>query len=111
MMVMRLLPVILTTLLLAAHVLRFYGILPAAIVLLLLVTLFVRKNFMRRMWQAFLALATIMWIHTTILLVDIRLAHQAPWIRLAAILVAVIAFNIFTILWLENETIKRHYQT
>jgi len=110
MIFVRLLPVILSTILIAAHVLRFHGIIEAIAVLLLLLSLLLKRKLILRLWQAFLAFGVIMWIRTTIELVSLRMAMDAPWLRLTLILAAVTSFTLFAIFWLENNKIKQRYR-
>ncbi|HFE64461.1 MAG TPA: hypothetical protein ENK14_08625 [Caldithrix sp.] len=110
MIVLRLLPVILSALLLAAHFLRFYGVESAVVVILLLLTLLIRKRWVLRMWQFFLFLGALIWIQTTVTLIQFRIALDLPWLRLAAIMGAVILFTTFSGIWLENKKIKRYFQ-
>lgn len=106
---LRLLPVIISALLFAAHILRFYGLLWAAVVLVPLITLLIRKPWTIRLWQILLALAIVVWLNVAIELVQARMALDAPWLRLAIILSTVISFNLFSLIWLENKTIRSFY--
>jgi hypothetical protein len=95
----RLLPVILADLLLSAHFLRFSGVFPAALALLLLGTLFI-----------LMFIATLVWIDSTIKLVQLRLMLELPWLRLAVIMMLVIALTVFAGFWMENKKIKTFYR-
>ncbi|MBL7047175.1 MAG: hypothetical protein ISR95_06050 [Candidatus Marinimicrobia bacterium] len=103
-------PVILSTLLIAAHLSRHYSNLIAFVGLILLLTLLIRKPWIPRLWQGLLSIAVVEWIITTVELVQFRWIHQEPWLRLLVILSSVILFNIFSIIWLENRKIKSYYQ-
>ncbi len=105
----RLLPVIISDILLAAHFLRFYGFIPAVIILLLLLTLILRRKWIPRLWQGLLFIGTLMWIDTTANLLQIRLAMEMPWMRLLVIMGAVILFTIFSGFWLENKKLKSYF--
>ena len=109
MIFLRLLPIILSTLLLAAHILRFYGLTPAIVTFMLLLTLFLRKTWTIRLWQALLTIAIFVWIHTAFVLVRLRLELELDWRRLFLIMAGVMAFNIFSIFWLNNKNIKAFY--
>jgi hypothetical protein len=106
----RLLPVILADLLLSAHFLRFSGVFPAALALLLLGTLFIRRSWVIRFWQALMFIATLVWIDSTIKLVQLRLMLELPWLRLAVIMMLVIALTVFAGFWMENKKIKTFYR-
>jgi hypothetical protein len=110
MTLIRFLPIILADVLLAAHFLRFSGIFPAALVLLLLVTLFIRRYWVVRLWQALMFIATLVWIDTAIKLIRLRLALDLPWLRLAVILALVILLTIFAGFWMESKKIKAFYR-
>jgi len=72
MMLLRLLPVILSALLLAAHFLRREAYLPVLLILVLLLILFVRKTWVPRLWQAILGLGALVWIDTTLVVLRMR---------------------------------------
>lgn len=109
MIILRLLPIILADILLAAHFLRFNGIIPASLILLLLLTLFIRRWWIVRLWQVFLFAATLIWIEASFNLIGARMAMGAPAIRLIIIMAGVVLFNVFALFWLENKKIKTHY--
>lgn len=106
---LRLLPVIFSDILLAAHFLRFYGLVPAAVVLLLLFSLLIRSIWVLRSWQGILMVAVLIWIKASINLVHARIALDLPWIRLSIIMIGVIAFTIFSGFWLENKKIRKYF--
>lgn len=108
-MLLRLLPVILSALLLAAHFLRRETYLPALLILALLLILFVRKSWALRLWQAILGLGALVWIDTALAALRMRQAAGLPWMRMAAIMAAVTLLAIFSALWLENPRIKTFY--
>jgi len=83
---LRLLPVILSTLLLAAHFYRAGLVVLVIIVLLSPLVLIIPKPWAARIIQATLVLGGIEWIRTLIELVRMRQTMGAPWMRLALIL-------------------------
>ncbi len=109
MMFLRLLPTILSTVLIAAHVLRFYGLQTAIPIVLLLITLFIKNKFILRFWQFLLSVGIIMWIQATTGFVQMRLTMHQPWVRLVLILGAVILFTLYSIFSLENKKLKERY--
>jgi len=109
MMLLRLLPVILSALLLAAHFLRREAYLPVLLILVMLLILFVRKAWVPRLWQAILGLGALVWIDTTLAVLRMRQAAGLPWMRMAVIMAAVILLAVFSALWLENPRIKAFY--
>lgn len=108
-MLLRLLPAILSALLLAAHFLRREAYLPALLILALLLILLVRKSWVLRFWQAILGLGALLWIDTTLSVLRVRQALGLPWGRMAVIMAAVLLLTIFSALWLENPRIKAFY--
>ena len=96
MIILRLLSLIISTLLFAAHVMRFNEPSWAMAVLGLLLTLFIPRPWIIRFWQIILALATLKWVMITIELIQMRFAFEMPYFRLAIILIAVIIFNLLT---------------
>ena len=110
MITLRLVPVILSTLLFAAHVMRFNGPLWAMMVLGILLTLFIRKPWIIRLWQVLLTFATLKWVTIAIELVQMRIAFEMPYLRLAVILIAVVTFNVFAIIWMQDEKIRDFYR-
>ncbi len=109
MLILRLLPLIISTLLFAAHIMRFHGLNWAVLPILLLLTLFVRKNWIRRMWQGLMLLAALVWIDITIDLIHFRITAEQDYLRLAVIMIAVILFTIFSGVMLENRKLKERY--
>ncbi len=87
---------ILTTVLFAAHMLRFYGMGPAFLVFSLLLTLTYRKPLMRKIWLFLQAVYLAAWIWVSADLVMLRLINQQPWIRISIIMIVVILVNILT---------------
>jgi hypothetical protein len=84
----------LALLLLAAHLLH-SGLLPLAVLALLLAGLLaVRRPWAARVVQAVLLLAAVEWILTTVALAQMRLQHGQPYLRLTLILGAVTAFTL-----------------
>jgi hypothetical protein len=84
----------LALLLLAAHLLH-GGLLPLAVLAVLLVgLLWIRRPWAARVVQVVLLLATVEWILTTLSLAQVRLQHGQPYLRLTLILGAVTAFTL-----------------
>ena len=109
MLIIRLLPLIFTQLLFAAHIMRSFGIIWAIAVLILLFTLFIRRDWILRLWQIIIAFDVIDWIRTTIVFVQLRLAVEMPYLRLLIIMGAVILFNLFVIYLLRRPKVKMLY--
>lgn len=109
MIVVRLLPVILADLLFAAHVMRSFGLIPALIVAVLLVSLAVRKPWLPALWQALLVVYSGFWLHTTVKLARFRIMMDMPWVRLIIIMGAVILFTLFAAYWIKSKKVRGFY--
>jgi hypothetical protein len=84
----------LALLLLAAHLLH-GGLLPLAVLAVLLVgLLWIRRPWAARVVQAVLLLAAVEWILTTVTLAQVRLQQGEPYLRLALILGTVTGFTL-----------------
>lgn len=82
---LKLIPVIISFLLLATHFYR-AGIFPLVVICLILpLLLFIRQNWVARLSQVFLVIGALEWVRTLLNLVEIRQAMYMPWIRLAVI--------------------------
>jgi heme/copper-type cytochrome/quinol oxidase subunit 4 len=106
----RLLPVILSFLLLAAHFLR-YGQYPLiAFSLLIPLLLFLKKKWVPRVIQVSLALGAAEWLRTMYFFVQVRQKMEMDWQRLAIILSLVALFTLLSGLVFLNKKLKRRYQ-
>ena len=107
----RLLPVILSLLLLAAHFYR------AGIMFLVIcipasaLILFVRTQWVARVVQGILVLGGIEWIRTLITLVMLRQDMGRPWIRLVVILGAVAIMTISSALVFRLKSLRERYKS
>lgn len=105
----RLLPVFLSILLMAAHFLYAgYSIL-VFIVLASLLILLIRKPWAVRIIQIELILGGIEWIRAALNYVDIRQASNMPWTRLAVILGVVSLVTIASALVFRSRSLKERY--
>ncbi len=105
----RLFPIIFSTILFSAHLLRFYGYVYPVALLALLLTLLVKKKWVIRLWQFLLLIAGIIWIKITISLILLRIDQHKPWLRLLIIMGAVILFNFFALLSTRSKKILAYY--
>ena len=93
MAVIRLLPVVLSALLLAAHFFRMES--PVLVVLALVIpfVLFIKRPWAARLVQVALVVGAMEWIRTLVMLVARRQEEGEPWTRLAIILAVVALFT------------------
>ncbi|MDH4043580.1 MAG: hypothetical protein OEW06_03905 [Gemmatimonadota bacterium] len=110
MMLVRFLPVIVSCLLLAAHVLRSVGLTIALLVLLLPLLLLVRQSWVPLVMQVVLGLAVLEWARTAIALAQGRMADGEPWVRMVVILGAVAAVTAAAILILRQPVVRRYFE-
>jgi len=107
---LRLLPVILSLLLLGAHFSRHN--LGALIVLplVLLGLLFLRQPWVARLAQWTLALASLEWLRTAVVLALQRQRLEMPWARSALILGAVCLFTLASALVFRSAGLRARYR-
>ena len=107
---LRLLPVILSFLLLGAHFYR-AGLVPATVLCVAaLFLLFVPKPWVPRLFQAVLVLGAFEWLRTLYLFAQMRIAWGEPWTRLAVILGAVALFTALSGLVFRHRNLAARYQ-
>ncbi len=109
MIFLRLSPVFLSILLLAAHFYRAGLVVLVLIILLSPFMLFVRKPLAVRIIQIELVLGGLEWIRTIVNFVQIRQAHGMPWTRLAVILGVVSLVTFASAFVFRSRSLKEHY--
>jgi len=110
MIFLRLLPVILSSFLLGAHFSRANMNGLAIAFLLLPLLLFVKNQGIARLFQIVLLVGMVVWIETTVRLVQLRQAAGESWTRLAIILGAVALFTGLSTLLFETKALKAHFK-
>lgn len=107
---LRLLPAILSCVLMAAHVLRM-GMATLAVIILFLPLLFLlRRAWVPLLMQGVLALAALEWLRTALVLARGRIVAGEPWMRMIVILAAVVAVTVASALLLEHPGVRRRYE-
>jgi hypothetical protein len=109
MMFLRLLPVILSLLLLGAHFSRAGLALPMLASLALLVVLAIPRAWAARLVQVALVLGTVEWLRTVYVLVRVRQAMGEPWTRAAIIIGAVAVFTACSWLVFQSAAVRRRF--
>ena len=110
MMLVRMFPVILSCLLMAAHVLRSVGLTVALVVLLLPLLLLVRQTWVPLVMQGTLGLAVLEWVRTAVTLARGRMAEGEPWMRMAVILGAVALVTAASMLVFRHPVVRRYFE-
>ncbi len=106
---LRLLPVILSFLLLGAHFYRAGWVALTALCVAALFLLFLRKPWVPRLFQAALLLGAVEWFRTLYVFAAMRIAWDEPWTRLALILGAVSLFTALSALVFQGRRLKDFY--
>jgi hypothetical protein len=107
--VLRLLPLILSFLLLAAHYYRAGYPVLTMVCLGLLILLFYKKPWVPRLFRALLVLAALEWLRALYVIAAMRIAWDQPWTRLAIILGAVALFTLLSGLVFKNARLRAYY--
>jgi hypothetical protein len=105
----RLLPVMLSFLLLAAHFYRAGQLLPAGLCLAAPALLFLRRAWVPRLFQALLVLGALEWLRALYVFASMRIAFEQPWTRLAMILATVALFTALSGLVFRSRHLRRLY--
>lgn len=98
----RLVPTVLSALLLGAHFLRDGQVVLAVLCLLLPLLLIGRRQLPVRLLQGAFVLGSLEWLRTLLVAVQLRWATGEPWIRLTFIIGGVCLFTLATAWWLRR---------
>ncbi len=105
----RLLPVFISFLLLAAHFVRAGQNILAFILLFLLLLLALRKSWVPWVIQLTLLLGAIEWLRTLVFVAQVRMEFGVPWARLAIILGSVALFTALSSLVFRSKGLRKRY--
>lgn len=105
----RLLPVIVSFLMIGAHFMRSGHVALAAISVLMPVLLLVRTRWIPPLFSVLLTLAACEWLRTLYFLAAMRVAWGQPWGRMALILGSVAAFTALSMLVFRTRKLKAFY--
>lgn len=103
-------PVVLFTLIGGAHFLRQGNLGAVGAIVLVLGLLFIRRTWVRIVYPILLAGSAILWLSVGYEFIQIRMALQEPWGRLAIILGAVSLFTLLTGLVFATDRFKKIYR-
>lgn len=107
---LRLLPVILSLLLVGAHFSRHNMSFLIIVPLILLGLLFLREGWVARLIQWVLVLASLEWLRTAVILALQRQDQGMPWARSAVILGAVCLFTLASALVFRSAGLRERYR-
>lgn len=106
----RLIPVILSFLLLGAHFYR-AGLVPLTVLsVAILLLLFMKKSWVPRLFQLLLLAGALEWLRSLYFLAAMRIAWDQPWARLAIILGTVALLTALSGLVFKNKKLRSYYQ-
>jgi hypothetical protein len=106
---LRLLPVLISFLLLAAHFLRAGHTLATFALIFLLLVLFVKKPWVPRLMQMVLFVGAVEWLLTLVSVAQMRIEFGMPWTRMAIILGAVALFTLLSGLVFWGKALRNRY--
>ena len=110
MKVLKLIPIILSFLILAAHFSRADITVLMILSLLLPFLLFIKESWVARTLQVILILGAIEWIRTIFILIETRKAMDQDWLRMAIILGGVALFTLMSALIFQTQSFKMLYK-
>ena len=108
---LRLIPVILSFLLLSAHFYRSGQVVLAGLCVTTLLLLFIRKSWIPRLFQWLLILGSLELLRSLYYFAAMRIAWDQPWTRLAIILSAVALFTALSGLVFKSKAVRARYCT
>ena len=106
---LRLLPVLISFLLIEAHFFRAGQTVVVVLLLSLLLLLLVRNVWVPRAMQLVLVLAALEWLRTLYAIAGVRMQTGEPWARLAIILGAVALFTALSGLVFRTAALRARY--
>ncbi|MFC1740327.1 hypothetical protein ACFL0N_02465 [Pseudomonadota bacterium] len=107
---LKLIPVILSFLLLGAHFYR-AGLVPLTVLCAITpLLLFMRKSWIPRLFQILLLAGALEWLRSLYFFAAMRIAWDQPWTRLAIILGTVALLTALSGLVFNNRKLRRIYQ-
>lgn len=103
---LRLLPVVISFLLVAAHFFRSGQLIFVILMLCMPLLMLVRKSWVPVVIQVVLLLAAVEWLRTLINIAQLRMHSGEPWVRMAVILAAVALFTAASGLVLRHAALR-----
>jgi hypothetical protein len=107
--IVRLLPVFISFLLLAAHFMRAGQTVVMVVLLLLLPLLLLKKFWVPWVMQLTLLLGALEWVRTIVFVAQTRMDQGMPWTRMAVILGVVALFTALSCLVFRSKALRKRY--
>ena len=108
---LKLIPVILSFLLLGAHFYRARILALLFIYIIIIFSLLIKERWVARLSQVFLLIGSLEWVRTLLGLVEMRQTMGTPWTKLAVILGIVALFTALSALIFQSRSLKERYTT
>ena len=108
-MKLRILPFIISALLLAAHFLRSNSLLVVVLCILVPFLLFIKKRWVLWVLQVFTVIAAVMWMIALNAIIQTRIFEGRSWVASGIILGLVALFTLGSGLWLNATQVKNSY--
>jgi hypothetical protein len=109
MIFLRLLPVLISFLLMAAHFVRAGQTLYTVVLLSMLLLLMLRKAWVPRVITVVLLLAAAEWLYTLVSVAQMRISFGMPWMRMAIILGAVALLTALSSLVFRSAPLRKRF--
>ena len=106
----RLIPVFISFLLLAAHFLRAGQTIVVVVLLAMLFLLFLKKYWVPWVIQVVLLLGAVEWLRTLMSVAQVRIGMDMPWMRMAVILGVVALFTVLSCLVFRSQALRDRYR-
>ena len=110
-MFLRLLPALLSLLLLAAHFMRIPNLPAVGLLLICVGLLWVRRPWAAYTVQTILGVGVVIWLLTGYGIATIRIQNAEPWLRMAVILGAVTLFTVYATWHFRHPRLRAWFHT
>jgi hypothetical protein len=107
---LRLIPVVISFLLLAAHFYKAQQVILAGLCGAAPLLLFLRQAWIPRLFQVLLVMGSLEWLRALYFFSAERIAFERPWTRLAVILGTVALFTVFSGLVFRGKALRERYR-
>ncbi len=108
-MIIRIIPLIVSSILLGAHFLRDGNLILAAACVLIPLLLLIKKPWSLLATQGLMYVGVVIWLYTAYTMIQVRQFLGQDWSRLAIILGTVALFTLFSGLQLNSAVVKKRY--